>query len=243
MPDQIRAWAALLGPNVYLQAIIIAVAFVIIRKIADLVIARVLGRISRRTTTDVDDNLVALLHKPVFVSFVVLGLALATAWMELPDSPAFLTLGLLKTIAIVVWYNFFRSAVRLLLTAMARRPRSPRLHVSIYPLVETALRVTLLVMAIYFGFLAWNIDVTAWLASAGIVGLALSFAAKDTLSNLFAGVSIAADAPYKIGDFINLDTGERGLVTHIGMRSTRYPDPRRCRNYDTEWHHRQYQDN
>jgi small-conductance mechanosensitive channel len=58
-------------------------------------------------------------------------------------------------------------------------------------------------------------------ASAGIVGLALSFAAKDTLSNLFAGVSIAADSPYKTGDFIILDSGERGMVTNIGLRSTR----------------------
>ena len=56
---------------------------------------------------------------------------------------------------------------------------------------------------------------------AGIVGLALSFAARDTLSNLFAGVSIVADAPYKTGDFIILETGERGVVTHIGLRSTR----------------------
>jgi len=40
------------------------------------------------------------------------------------------------------------------------------------------------------------------------------------LSNLFAGVSIAADAPYKKGDYIVLETGERGMVTHIGLRST-----------------------
>ena len=89
------------------------------------------------------------------------------------------------------------------------------------PLVDTVLKVTLLALAIYFVFLAWDIDVTAWVASAGIVGLALSFAAKDSLSNLFAGVSIAADAPYKMGDFITLDSGERGMVTHIGLRSTR----------------------
>jgi small-conductance mechanosensitive channel len=41
------------------------------------------------------------------------------------------------------------------------------------------------------------------------------------LSNLFAGVSIVMDAPYKTGDFVILDAGERGVVTHIGLRSTR----------------------
>ena len=45
---------------------------------------------------------------------------------------------------------------------------------------------------------------TAWLASAGIVGIAVGFAAKDTLANLFSGVFIMADAPYKIGDYVVL---------------------------------------
>jgi small-conductance mechanosensitive channel len=88
-------------------------------------------------------------------------------------------------------------------------------------LLQNVGRIILIALAIYFVFLAWDIQVTAWLASAGIVGLALGLAAKDTLSNLFAGVSIVADSPYKTGDFIILDTGERGIVTHIGLRSTR----------------------
>lgn len=60
-----------------------------------------------------------------------------------------------------------------------------------------------------------------WPPPAGILGLAISFAAKDTLANLFAGVFILADSPYKLGDFIILDSGERGAVTQIGIRSTR----------------------
>ena len=62
---------------------------------------------------------------------------------------------------------------------------------------------------------------TAWLASAGIVGIAVGFAAKDTLSNLFSGVFILADAPYKVGDYVVMDRGDRGQVRHIGLRSTR----------------------
>lgn len=42
----------------------------------------------------------------------------------------------------------------------------------------------------------WNIDPTAWLASAGIIGIAVGFAVRDTLANLFAGFFIIADAPY-----------------------------------------------
>lgn len=55
-----------------------------------------------------------------------------------------------------------------------------------------------------------------------MIGIAVGFAARDTLAKLFSGLFIVADAPYKIGDFSVLDpTGERGKVTHLGMRSTR----------------------
>ena len=81
--------------------------------------------------------------------------------------------------------------------------------------------VLLFLAAAYAILLAWDIEVTGLVASAGIVGLALSFAAQDTLANLFAGVAILADRPYKLKDYIILDSGERGEVTHIGLRSTR----------------------
>ena len=89
------------------------------------------------------------------------------------------------------------------------------------PLFGNLSVMILIAAAVYLFLMAWHIDPTGWIASAGIIGLALSFAAKDTLANLFAGVFILADAPYKIGDFIILDSKERGRVTNIGIRSTR----------------------
>ena len=73
----------------------------------------------------------------------------------------------------------------------------------------------------YLALLIWGIDPTAWLASAGVIGIAVGFAARDTLANLFSGIFIVVDSPYKIGDYVVLDTGERGEVTHVGLRSTR----------------------
>jgi len=89
------------------------------------------------------------------------------------------------------------------------------------PLFEMGIKLFLLGVLAYLVFVIWGIDATAWVASAGIIGIAVGFAAKDTLSNLISGVSIIADAPYKIGDYIVLDTGERGIVTSLGIRSTR----------------------
>ncbi|MGD8270228.1 MAG: mechanosensitive ion channel family protein, partial [Desulfobacterales bacterium] len=66
-----------------------------------------------------------------------------------------------------------------------------------------------------------GIPVHAVFASAGIAGFAVAMAAKDTLSNLFGGVAIFMDRPFRPGDYIVLDDNERGEVVQIGLRSTR----------------------
>ena len=209
---RVQQLAETIGPNLYLQAAIIALVFVVLGKIADWIISGIIGRFARKSSNDFDNQIVDLVHRPVFISFVMLGLSLATTRLQLPEITTFLTIGVLKTIAIVVWYNTLMRLMALTVQALAKTKSRHIVQTGMLSLLHNVLKIVLVAMAIYFLFLAWNIDVTAWLASAGIVGLALSFAAKDTLSNLFAGVSIVMDAPYKAGDFIILDSGERELL-------------------------------
>jgi small-conductance mechanosensitive channel len=89
------------------------------------------------------------------------------------------------------------------------------------PVFDIVAKTVVFAGTAYVVFLAWDIDVTGWLASAGILGIAVGFASQDTLANLVAGVSILADAPYKLGDWLVLETGERGQVVDIGIRTTR----------------------
>ncbi|MDJ0749754.1 MAG: mechanosensitive ion channel family protein [Woeseiaceae bacterium] len=221
LKQQVLELAELIGPNIYLQAAIIAAAFVLLGKIADWIISGVVGRVAKRSTNDFDDSLIELVHRPVFLSFVLIGLGIATGHLGLPETPTTVTISILQTIAIVIWYNALGALATLVIRTLRRTPGGKFAQSGMLTLLQNVLKVVLVALAIYFFFLAWDINVTAWLASAGIVGLALSFAARDTLSNLFAGVSIIMDAPYKRGDYIILDSGERGVVTEIGLRSTR----------------------
>ena len=87
--------------------------------------------------------------------------------------------------------------------------------------------ITRLVTVLLLGVLLWNttdylgMSFTAVFASAGIAGLGVALAARETLANFFGGVSIFLDRPFKSGDYIVLDTGERGQVVYVGLRSTR----------------------
>ena len=127
-----------------------------------------------------------------------------------------------KNITVFVWTSFAIKFAKFLLGQISASKRETKLiQKSTLPLFNNLAVIIIIATVIYFLFLAWGIDVSAWLASAGIIGLVLSFAAKDTLANLFAGVFILVDTPYKLGDYIVLDSGERGQVTHIGIRRTR----------------------
>lgn len=221
LTQKIEALAELVGPNIYLQAAIIALAFIFIGKVASWLLSRVVGRISKRSSTDLDDKIIEILHRPVFLAFVLIGLGLAAIRTGMPETPKNITLGILGTLAILIAYNVAQQLVTLFVGVVSRDSSNKLVQSGMLTLLQNIVKILMIALAIYFVMAAWSIDPTAWLASAGIVGLALSFAAKDTLSNVFAGVSIVADAPYKTGDFIILDSGERGVVTHIGLRSTR----------------------
>jgi hypothetical protein len=105
MLERILEWAEIIGPNKYLQAITTAIVFIAIGIVASWLLRGIVGRLTNRSETDLDDRLVDLLHKPVFLTFVLIGMAVATRELELGDSPQFVTLGLLRTIAIVIWYS------------------------------------------------------------------------------------------------------------------------------------------
>ncbi len=220
--EELLDLVARIAPNRYLQALLIILLFYTLAKIVDLIIRRFVRRWIAMTHFTLDDQLVDILHKPVFVSIMLVGLALATERIDLPAEVAFITKGGIKTVAIFLWATAAGQLLKMILGLVSHDPRSfAFVQERTLPLFNNLLAIVVVVLAIYFVFLAWDIDVTAWMASAGILGLAISFAAKDTLANLFSGVFIVADAPYKLGDFIVLDSGERGEVTHIGIRSTR----------------------
>lgn len=65
-----------------------------------------------------------------------------------------------------------------------------------------------------------GISITPIIASLGITSLAVALALQPTLENFFSGVQMVMDKPIRVGDFIELDSGEQGFVDKIGWRST-----------------------
>ncbi|WP_299084346.1 mechanosensitive ion channel family protein [uncultured Paraglaciecola sp.] len=212
----------LLSDNRYIHALaVIVLSLVVATAFKFILIAAVKG-FNKSADNRFDGGFLTLLQTPIYFSLFIIGCTLAVQILAPADIYSHFTSSILATIAILIWSVFFLRANHMLLLKVALNPN--RFHVinnKTLPLFLNLLNIIIIVLAVYFVFTVWGVDMTAWLASAGIVGIAVGFAAKDTLANLFSGVFIMADAPYEIGDYVVLDTGERGEITHIGMRSTR----------------------
>ena len=188
------------------------------------VLTHVVLRFTRKTATDLDEKFVLSIRFPIFVTLLFVGTVLALRRFDPPLQPRTLriTRAILTTIATLLWMRALKRVGDAVFDFLARRVDDFRwIQPRSLPLYEIVHALTIVGVGIYVILVAWKIDLTAWLASAGIIGIAVGFAARDTLANLFAGIFILADAPYQLGDFIILGEGERGRVTDIGIRSTR----------------------
>lgn len=222
LAERVRAWLEPLTLNPWLQALAAVLGALVAAKLTDWAITIGIKAFTRRTRTDLDDRLLACVHAPLIWSVTLLGFAVAARLVIPGAGAADFIEHVLLTCAALVWTVFGFRAGSVLLRAAAGHPqRFQVLKGPALPLFENAVKLAVFFVAAWVLISVWGLDTTGWLASAGILGIALGFAAQESLANLFSGVFILADKPYKVGDFIVLDSGERGTVSHIGLRSTR----------------------
>ena len=203
-----------LGPIV--QTVLFVVSSYLLAKI----ILRILSDIATKTSNFSDDYLILHLKTPLLSTSLLF--SFYAGIKEMKNFPIEVIWSIVLSIIVIHWSFYIKKVIRYYLVSMSKNHNKESvIQLRTIPLFQNIGIIAITILSVYFIFSAWNVDMTAWLASAGIIGIAVGFAAKDTLANLFSGVFILADAPYKIGDYIVLDSGERGKVTAIGIRSTR----------------------
>ena len=203
-------------------AVLIVLSGFLLGKALQWLVSKSLARLTAKTETDIDDRLIRLLSAPILQTVVTLSLILVVLIRDISTTLDQVLIRLLVSLLLFFWGRAWFKASHLVLEVLsAHKERFKVFQPRTVPLIEMGLKLFLLGIFAYLFLGIWGIDGTAWLASAGVIGIAVGFAAQDTLANLISGISIVGDAPYKIGDYIVLDTGERGIVTRLGIRSTR----------------------
>ena len=185
-------------------------------------------RATARTANLLDDRLVRLARQLLLLSVLFFaGWRVALAW-ELETAGSAVIAAWIVGLAFPV--STFAAGV---LESLALRI-APRTETSLddtaLPLLNRVVRVLLIAAAALVALETIGVHVTPLLAGAGVAGLALSLAAKDTLSNLIAGVLLIVDRPFKVGDRVELwsapqEYGAWGDVIEIGLRATKIRTP------------------
>jgi len=117
----------------------------------------------------------------------------------------------------VVLYSVYR-LVKFLLRGVLTRAR--RVDVALENLLVKSYQITGLSLISIMVIAQFGVNVTALIAGLSVVGIAVGFAAQDTIGNFISGITIFLDSPFRVGHFIEIED-VRGTVTEITLRSTR----------------------
>ncbi len=206
-----------------LERLAIVLVYAILAKIIDLVLIRSLRRVAARTKMHFDDFLISFFHRPLLITIVLFGVLHACGVK--PDLPGMMALIIpsgSKSLILIVWWAAISSSLGKTDIKEASRIFGGRtIDPDIFLLFKNVSRILLLFFTILWILLIWKVNLAPLFASAGIVGIAVALAAKDTLANFFGGISVFMDRAYKVGEYIILESGERGEVVEVGIRSTK----------------------
>lgn len=182
---------------------------------------RHLRKTAQSTTTIVDDVLLAI-TKSTRAIFVV-AIALYIALKSLPLSnrldnwlDAFAIIAVVYQVATWGTVALQRSVERIQRRRAAEDPSS----VSTFGLFSFFGRVAIWTVALLIALQNLGIEITAFIATLGVGGIAVAFALQNILGDVFCSVAILLDKPFVVGDFIIV--GDlMGTVEHIGIKTTR----------------------
>ena len=143
------------------RAIIIVVGSVLAGFVFDKLVARLLLMLAGKTETDVDDKIVAVLHKPIFWSVFMGGAAWAVSVLNLAKTPMYIIIGIIKTVAVFVWISALSKIGSIFLAWVSeRQDKFNVVQPRTMPLFDIAVKIVVFGGGMYALMLSWNINVT-----------------------------------------------------------------------------------
>jgi len=200
-------------------AIFIFLFFLFLRKVFTLTLLKTLKKITEKTKTSLDDKVFSIIKGPLRFSFIIAGFYFFAVILDIDNA---LVYHIIKTLITFVIFWILYELVVVFDSYIYHF--SKKFGQELYKEIGNFFIKTIKIFIVAVGLVAilqdWGINVSAFIASLGIGGLAFALAAKDTAANLFGGLTILADQSLKIGDWIKVGSVE-GTVEDIGLRTTK----------------------
>ncbi len=203
--------------------LVIAVLLILVlRWLLTAILLRPLRALTRRTDSELDDVLLEASISPLRIAVVGVSLIVTVNLISFGSEVQQIAETFGRTLIIAaVFYLMIK-----FLDVVSLRPTAFH-HVTgltiperLLPFLNTVVKFLIIALGAIFVLQELHFDVAALIASLGVVGIGISLASQDTVSNMFGFAAIVSDNPFKVGDFIKTPN-VTGIVESVGVRSTR----------------------
>jgi small-conductance mechanosensitive channel len=212
-------WKALLQSQSrqLLAPVLVIAVTLIIGLVARRLIFAALTRWAKKTTSQIDDIIVAAIRGPFLIWVLMLSIHLAAQCSSLPkdirDLIGRILLFLLIVSLTVVGAKLASECVRVYGTRTQGA-------LPVTSMTQNLAKLAVIIIGFLILLRSLGMEITPLLTALGVVGLAVSLGLQDTLANFFAGFYVSLSGHVRLGDYIKLNTGEEGYVSDIAWRST-----------------------
>ena len=181
-------------------------------------------KIAQKNKTEVDEVITKKWSAPINLIIFVASAYLALKEINLTQSTYNLIEHILFTIFSLTLAYIVYVFIDVTLVRFGRKVSEKtenQMDDTLLNIAHSSLKATFIVIATLYTLNIWGVEISPILASLGIAGIAAALALQQTLSNVFAGISIIMDKTVRVGDIVKLDTGEMGEIYSISLRSVR----------------------
>ncbi len=211
------------GINSWLLLLLMIIGAIVVSQITAFILRLIANIATVRTKTIIDDIIISHIHQPL--AWVIFSILLYVAVAPANFGPATtLIANLLLSLNIILLAILLHKGASAFFEVwdkvISRRTKSI-IDDTILPILSKFTKAAIWIFATIGVISSWGVQVAPFLAGLGIAGIAVGFAVKDSLANIFAGIALAFDNAYRIGDKIRLADGTVGTVHDITLRSTR----------------------
>ncbi len=218
-PTYLISWFQSLPLMKLFVAVLLFGFFLLLRRIFALIVLKVLKGLFAKTKTELDDKSIHILLGPVSFIFIIIGF---NAFLTMLDIKTPFLSRVSKSLIVfdLFWFLYYLVSLGRLFFENLTQKYAKNLSKELMQLIERLFKFTVIFLGIMTLLQVWGINITAFVASLGLGGLAFALAAKDSAANIFGSFAILADKAIRIGEWIEVD-GVEGIVQDIGMRTTK----------------------
>lgn len=188
------------------------------------IIRKIVQILAARTKSEIDNKLIDGLHAPIMLLLISSGVICSVAVLDMPQM---LDDGLRRVYFATATLSIVWGVLRVIgvldehFKKIAASTSNNLDNLLIDLLRRVAKFAIWIIAALFIAQNIFKLNVSALLAGAGVAGLAVAFAAQNTVANIFGAITLILDKPFGIGDRVKLNDGTMGMVEAVGLRSTR----------------------